>query len=99
MSDQKPSYQPAHFSPKGQFIRKRPLVNTLGELVHQDWFQESLTYALAEMQSNMAAQPTPQQSWDAHNQMVGAKRFITTLLHLPEVNAPKSVENSAMLKY
>lgn len=70
-------------SPKTRFLTTAD-AKALLELVSKDYFLNSLTIALAQMQMEMPAAKTPSEAWDCHSQMYGAKHFIEILLNLPE---------------
>lgn len=56
----------------------------LRSLTEQPWFRRSLAAALATMASQLPATPLQQQSCDSWNQIVGARRYMDTLLNLTE---------------
>lgn len=69
--------------PKEQF-KKSPQAKVHGDLVSNPDFQNVLVLALAEMELNMPLTGNPSTAWDSHCQMVGARKFIETLLNLSE---------------
>lgn len=70
------------YGPDGQTVsddRKR-----LYSAVSERWFQRALSDSLAQLVANTPATDSPQKSCDVWNQIIGAKRFIDTLLTLAE---------------
>jgi hypothetical protein len=73
-----------NLSPKTRF-QKTDDAKAHQSLVKSDSFLNALTSALAEMEIKMPDTGNPSAAWDCHCQMVGAKKFINTLLNLAEV--------------
>lgn len=77
-----------NLSPKADFL-KTDSAKKLADLVAASWFQNALTVGLAQMVMDLGAAENPSKGWDAHSQVAGAKRYIHTLLNLPD---PRIIE-------
>jgi hypothetical protein len=74
-------------SPKQRF-QQTPDAKTHADLAVSNSFQNAVTAALAQLVMDMPGGGNPAQSWDAHNQVVGARKFIDALLNLAEPPTP-----------
>lgn len=70
-------------SPKSLF-KTDTQFKTHADLVTDPAFKRTLMVALAEMELKLPTTGNPSVSWDCHNQMIGARTFIETLLNLCE---------------
>lgn len=71
-------------TPRAKFAAS-PHAAGFKKLVQSDEFEEATLTALLELQREMPTECVPQQSVNAHQQMVGAKRYLEILcsLHVP----------------
>lgn len=85
-------------NPKSEFL-KTDEAKLLADLAASKWFQHSLTIALAQMQMELGNAETPAKGWDSFSQLCGARRYISTLLNLPDPLIVEKPKLSAELNY
>jgi hypothetical protein len=88
-------------SPKERFLASTHS-GAWGKITQGETFEEAIHSAFSQMEVEMPSDcPTPQQACDAHQQMVGARKFMDILcsIHVKQTTTPpkssKSLDYSA----
>lgn len=68
-------------SPRDKFISSTHL-DSFKKLIQAECFEEATTTAMLELERDFPLECTPQQSADAHQQMVGARKYLDFLVSL-----------------
>ena len=66
-------------------------------MVSTDDFHVACEAAMIEMQISLPGAENPSKGWDAHSQMVGARKFLSYLLNLTEAANQKPKAESERL--
>ena len=85
-------------TPKDDFLKSTD-AKILADLVAAKWFTHALTIALAQMQMEMGNADSPAKGWDSFSQLCGARRFISTLLNLPDSKVIEKPKSTSELNY